>query len=124
MTDLLSLVGVLLGMLLLLIGLVMIASQVRVHQIEVYSAGSWVFRAGALLSIAGLLVSKTAGGPAELAKVGWLTGGAALLGGLFVLNHERAQVLHDGSSRWDWPRSLTAQMIALGSLILIIALVN
>ena len=118
-----ALVGIGLGALGVLAGLVMIAPEVRVHQIRVYGAGSWVFRAGALLALIGVILARTSGAPAPLNQVGALAGGAALLGGLFVLNHERAQALHGGADRWDWLRSLTLQMFAAGAILLAAALV-
>jgi hypothetical protein len=77
-----------------------------------------VFRAGALLTLAGLILARLASAPAQIGQVGLLVGGAALLGGLFVWNHERAQALHGGAARWDWPRSLTVQMIASGIILI------
>ncbi len=123
MLQLVSLLGVGIGVLAILAGLVMIAPQVRVHRIAVWSAGSWVFRAGAILEALGLILLKAGGGPGVLGTVGLMGGIAALLGGLFVLNHERAQALHGGSGRWQWPRSLTAQMMAAGLVLVVLALV-
>jgi hypothetical protein len=123
MTALLSLVGIGSGALLVLVGLVMIAAQVRVHQIEVYSIGSWVFRVGAVLSLFGLILMATGDGSgAELGRVGLLTGVTGFLGGLFVWNHEREQALHEGAEHWDWPRSLTLQLVGLGGSVFIAAL--
>jgi hypothetical protein len=124
MAAAINLLGILLGALLLLAGLVMIAAQVRTHQIRVYGAGSWVFRGGAVLSAAGLALLALNGGPAELSTVGLLAGVAGLLGGLFTLNHERAQALHGGADRWAWPRSLTLQLMGSGALLVVLALLS
>ena len=124
MVDLLSLMAVVLGVTLVLIGLVMVANQVRVHQIRVYSAGAWVFRVGMILSLIGLLIVAVSDGPGELATLGLVTGGAGLLGALFTWNHEQAQALHEGAQRWAWSRSLTFQMAALAGLALLLALMG
>src|SRR5262245_48629641 len=121
MLQLGALVGIGLGAVLVLGGLVMIAPEVRVHQIRVYSPGSWVFRIGALLALIGLVLARVGGAPTQIVQVGLLVGGAAFLGGLFVWNHERAQAHHAGQSRWDWPRSLTIQMFAAGVVLLVVA---
>lgn len=124
MADLVSLIGIGVGALLVLFGLVLIATQVRIHQIRVYSAGSWIFRVGAVLSALGLVTLLVRGGAQELASVGLVTGVAALVGGLFTLNHERAQSLDRGAERWDWLRSLTAQMVGAGAILIVLALLS
>ena len=122
MIQLGALIGIGLGAVLVLAGLVMIAPEVRVHQIRVYGPGSWVFRAGVLLALIGSILARLGAAPAPISQVGMLVGGAALLGGLFVWNHERAQAHHAGQPRWDWPRSLTVQMMASGLVLLLLAL--
>ncbi len=122
MLDLIALLGVMLGALGVLFGLVLIAPEVRIHQIAVYSRGSWVYRVGALLSLIGLLALILGNGASEIASVGLVTGIAGVLGGLFMWNHERAQALHAGAERWDWPRALTPQIMGLGALIVLVAL--
>ena len=124
MLDLISFIALLFGSLLLLIGLVMIANQVRLHQIRIYSAASWVYRIGAFLSALGLLIMLLGDGLSELATLGLVTGGAGLLGALFTLNHERAQALHNGASRWNWPGSLTVQIAGLAALQIVLALIR
>lgn len=123
MLDLVSLIAILLGALLVLVGLVLIANQVRVHQIQVYGVGSWLFRGGVILSVLGLLLLLANVGPREMALVGTTIGGAGLLGALFTLNHERTQALHGGAESWDWLRSLTVQMVVLSILVLLLALI-
>jgi hypothetical protein len=122
MGSLAALLAMGVGAVLVLAGLVMIAPEVRVHRIRVYSAGSWVFRVGAALTLAGLLLTRIASAPVELVKIGVLIGGAALLGGLFVWNHERAQAPHSEVAHWDWPHSLTLQMLGAGVILLALAL--
>ena len=118
-----ALAGIGIGAVMVLAGLVMIAPEVKIHQIRVYGAGSWVFRAGALLTLIGLIVARLANAPEQIGQVGLVVGGAALLGGLFVWNHERAQAIHGGQARWDWPRSLTVQMFAAGIVLVGVALI-
>jgi predicted phage tail protein len=118
-----ALVGIAVGAAMVLLGLAMIAPQVRVHQIRQNSTGTWIFRAGAAVTALGLVFAIMGSTPPELKKVGLLVAGAALLGGLFVWNHERAQAVHEGASRWDWPRSLTTQMLLSGVILLALALV-
>jgi hypothetical protein len=118
---LVAFIGVIGGSVLILPGMLLIAAQVRVHRIMVYSVGSWLFRGGMALVILGLAASMGTNFP-ELRMVGMVAGGTGLLGGVFVWNHERAQVLHDGARRWNWPRSLTVQMIGLGVLAIAVGL--
>jgi len=63
MAALLSLLLIGIGALLALAGLLMIAPQVRVHQIRVYSRGSWLFRAGMILTALGVLASLSGASP-------------------------------------------------------------
>lgn len=119
----LSLIGIGLGALLVLDALVMIAPQVKKHRIAVYGVGGWVFRVGAALSAVGLVILKVMGGEEALRLIGLWTGVAALLGGLFTLNHERRQALDGGAERWDWARSLTVQMMGAGATLVGLALI-
>ena len=107
-----------LGALLTLGGLLLIAPQVRVHQIEAYSRGSWLFRAGMALSALGLLVLRLTSGSDDLRRVGLVIGVAGVMGGLITWGHEYHQAKEHGAERWDWPRSLTLQMIASGAIVL------
>jgi hypothetical protein len=122
MLDLIGLLGILLGALGVLLGLVLIAPEVRIHQITVTSRGSWVYRGGAMLTLIGLAGLILGDGAGEIASVGLITGITGVLGGLFMWNHERAQALHAGADRWDWPRALTPQIMGLGALIVLVAL--
>ncbi len=122
MLALISLLLIVLGTVGVLTGLVLIAPEVRIHQIAVYSRGSWVLRMGALLTALGLILLGIDAGPDELASVGLLAGISGVLGGLFIWNHERAQALHAGADRWDWPRALTPQVIGAGSVLIMLAL--
>ena len=88
MAELVSFIGIIFGAVLVLIGLLLIAPQVRVHQIRKYSAGSWVFRAGIGLSLIGLIALTFSDGIDELGPVGIVTGIAGLMGGLITWNHE------------------------------------
>ncbi|MBN1963794.1 MAG: hypothetical protein JW910_04050 [Anaerolineae bacterium] len=121
MPELISLVGIGCGAVLTLLGLGLIAPQVRRHQIRVYSAGSLVFRLGMALALIGVLVLRNR--TYELSVTGLLVGITGLLGGAFVWNHERAQALQlaelRGQAHWDWTSSLTLQMILLGGLVIV-----
>lgn len=119
MLALISLLAVGLGSLLTLLGLVFIAPEVRVHQIKVYSRGSWLFRAGMLLVALG--VGLGGGVPQEFAQVGQLMGVAGIMGGIITAGHEWKQAHEHGLPHWDWLRSLTLQMIVLGVLVLLLA---
>jgi hypothetical protein len=123
MAALLSFIGIIFGALLVLVGLLMIASQVRVHQIRIYSVGSWVYRAGILLSLIGLIAIPLSDGLDELAQVGLVTGVAGLMGGVITWNHELHQAHDAGEIPWDWMRSLTLQMILMGAAVIVLALV-
>ncbi|NDJ55287.1 MAG: hypothetical protein GYB68_19620 [Chloroflexi bacterium] len=111
------------GIAFILFGLILIAPQVRIHQIEIYSLGSWVFRAGIGLSLLAVVVMAGTGVLQELESISLWAGLAALLGGLFVWNHERAQALHDGAETWDWQQSLTLQMMSSGAVLTLMAAV-
>lgn len=75
-----ALVGIGLGALMVLAGLVMIAPGVRVHQLQAYGSGSWVFRAGALLTLIGLILARIGSAPTQLTQVGVLAGGGGAAG--------------------------------------------
>lgn len=124
MDTLLATIGILFGAVGVIIGLLMIAPQVRVHQIEIYSRGSWVFRIGAGLSIIGLLTNLLAAENDALGDIGIVTGVAALMGGIITWGHERKQALDSGVQKWDWQASLTLQMVIFGAVILMTALLN
>ena len=109
------------GAILILTGLVMIAPEVRFHRIQTGGLGAWFFRAGGLFTILALAMVWVTGGPSDLGKVGVLVGGTCALSGLFVWNHERSQALHNGASRWNWPQSLTFQLVMAGAIILALA---
>ncbi len=118
MTALLSLIALGVGALLSLLGLVLIAPQVRVHQIKVDSPGSWLFRVGMLLLVLALIAARGSDLPRQFALVGQLLGLTGVLGGVITLGHEYRQ------ARCDWPRSLTLQLVALGGLALALASVG
>ena len=121
MTALLSLIGIGIGSLLVLAGLLIIAPQVRVHQIKVYSAGSWVFRLGMILS--GLTVLWN-GVPTPFLQVGQLMGVAGLMGGVITAGHEWHQARDNNDTTWNWARSLTLQMVVLGVVVLALASIS
>jgi hypothetical protein len=108
---------------LVLAGLLMIAPQVRVHQIRIYSVGSWMYRAGIALSLIGLIVLPLSDGLDALAQVGLVTGVAGLMGGVITWNHELHQARDVGEIPWDWPHSLTLQMMVMGAALIVLALV-
>lgn len=118
MALLISLIAIGIGSLLTLLGLLLIAPEVRVHQIQVYSRGSGLFRAGMLLVILGIGAGLAANMPEAFAQVGQLMGVAGLMGGLITAGHEWKQAHEQGQPRWDWLRSLTLQMILLGVVVL------
>lgn len=120
MRDLLGLLFILSGGMLALAGLLMIAPQVRRHEIQVYSWRSWLFRAGMLLTLIGM--GLLWGDYPELATVGLLIGITGVLGGLITWNHERAQALHAGLAPWHWRGSLTLHMLVLGGVVCVAAL--
>lgn len=108
-----SILGVLGGALLVQAGLVMIAPQVRVHQIHIYSQGTWVLRLGALLTLGGVLL----GGEPMLQKIALISGISVLMGGVLIWNHERRQALDNGAMRWDFLHSLTLQLLGVGGAL-------
>jgi hypothetical protein len=123
MTSLIVLIAISLGAALTLIGLLLIAPEVKVHQIRVYSPGSWVFRAGMALTLIGLMGVWANNGAQELRQVGLVVGVAGAMGGVITWGHEWRQAHETGHTRWDWPRSLTLQMVVLGLLTIGLALV-
>ena len=106
------------GSLLVLVGLLMIAPQVRVHQIRIYSPGSWLFRAGMILTALGILAALSGDHPLQLIQVAQLIGVAGLMGGLITAGHEWRQARDHHDTTWNWLRSLTLQMVILGALVL------
>lgn len=103
-----ALLGVV-GTLLYLAGLVMVAAQVRVHQITVYSRGSWLFRVGALLAAGGALLS-----PDVFALVARLLGLLSIPVAGLVGHHEWLQARDAGATTFPWPRSLAVQIVLIG----------
>jgi hypothetical protein len=90
LAALLSFSGIIFGAMLVLAGLLMIAPQVRVHQIRIYSVGSWMYRAGIALSLIGLIVLPLSDGLDALAQVGLVTGVAGLMGGTRRATREKS----------------------------------
>jgi hypothetical protein len=99
----------LIGTLLYLVGLVMIAAQVRVHAIRVNSRGSWVFRVGSILAAVGVLLV-----PEPWAVVARLLGLLSLPVAGLVGHHEWLQVRDAGATSFPWTRSLAVQVVLLG----------
>ncbi len=123
MAGLLTLIAVGIGSLLVLVGLVMIAPQVRVHQIKIYSPGSWLFRVGMALTALGVLLGHSGDAPKELLQVGLLIGVAGLMGGVITAGHEYHQAKDHPEVAWDWWHSLTLQMVVMGVIVLVLAVV-
>lgn len=121
MATFILLIMVGLGSLCTLAGLLLIAPEVRIHQIKVNSRGSALFRAGMLLVAAGIGIGLAYELPGEFAQVGQLMGVAGIMGGVITAGHEWKQAHEQGQPRWDWPRSLTLQMIILGIVVLVVA---
>ena len=121
MAALASFLCVGIGSLLVLVGLLMIAPQVRVHQIKVYSAGSWLFRAGMILTALGILLVIGRDHPVQLVQVGQLMGIAGLMGGVITAGHEYHQARDNNDVSWNWGRSLTLQMVVMGAIVLALA---
>lgn len=121
MTGLLTLIAIGSGALLVLVGLLMIAPQVRVHQIRIYSPGSWLFRVGMLLTALGVLLARGGDAPKELLQVGQLIGVAGIMGGVITAGHEYHQAKDHPDILWDWWHSLTLQMLVSGVIVLLLA---
>ena len=121
MTSLLGLLCTGVGSILVLIGLLMIAVQVRVHQIRIYGVGSWLFRSGMALTILAIILVAGDDHLKQLLQVGQLMGVAGLMGGVITAGHEWHQAHDNHDAAWSWLRSLTLQMILLGAIVLILA---
>ena len=123
MLFLLSILGILLGSASIVVGTVLIAPQVRVHQIKKDSKGSRAFMIGSALVCAGLLLLLLDAGAVVLAQVGLLLGVFGFLVAGLVGHHEYLQTQEDEGHEWDWRRSLMAQMLgASGSILILSAL--
>jgi hypothetical protein len=121
MATLLSLLCIGIGAVLVLVGLLMIAPQVRVHKIKIYSPGSWLFRAGMILTTLGILVALSGDRLRPLMQVGQLMGVAGLMGGIITAGHEWHQARDNNDVAWDWWHSLTLQMVVMGIFVLVLA---
>ena len=110
-----SLLFILLGALLLLVGFVTIAPQVRVHQIEAKSGAAWIFRGGAGLLILGELWGLQRPIEPALGTVALIVGGATLFAALTIISHERQQ------ADYKFSRSLSLQVFVAGGVILLLA---
>ncbi|MEP7286523.1 MAG: hypothetical protein ABI947_12225 [Chloroflexota bacterium] len=123
MVSLLSIVAIGIGALLVLVGLLMIAPQVRVHKIKIYSAGSWLYRVGMLLVTVGLILLIVTEHSKPLGQIGWIIGVTGIMGGVITAGHEWHQARDAGNVPWDWPRSLTLQLIVIGVVVFILGVV-
>jgi hypothetical protein len=124
MDILLTTIGILLGTILTIIGLLMIAPQVKVHQIRVNSWGSWLFRLGMVLAMVGLVINIISVDSTPLQNIGIVTGVSGLMGGIITWGHERKQALDNGAAQWEWRSSLTLQMVILGGITFVLGLLG
>lgn len=124
MLFLLSLLGILFGSAAIIVGLVLIAPQVRVHQIEKESRGSRTFLIGAGLVSVGLLFLLLDSGTVVMAQVSLLVGFLGFLAAGLVGHHEYLQTQEDDTQEWDWRQSLMAQMLASSGAILVLSAVG
>ena len=122
MAELISFAGIIIGVILTLTGLLMIAPQVRIHQIEVYSRAAWIFRSGTLFTTLGLLVLLLSDGHREIGQIGFVVGISALMGGIITWNHEYAQARDAGKLPWNWKASLTLQMVIFGAMMIALSI--
>ena len=124
MLFLLSLMGILLGSAAMIVGLVLIAPQIRVHQIEKNSRGSRTFLIGSGLVSVGLLFLLLDSGALVLAQVSLLMGFMGFLAAGLVGHHEYLQTQEDDTREWDWRQSLMARILASSGAILILSAVG
>jgi|SRR5450432_4583717 hypothetical protein len=125
MAALFSLLCIGIGSLLVLVGLLMIAPQVRVHRIKVYSVGSWLFRAGMILTLLRSVAALSGGDtPTQVIQVAQLMGVAGIMGGIITAGHEWRQAHDNNDTEWNWWKSLTLQMVVLGVIVLAVASVS
>jgi hypothetical protein len=124
MLFLLSLLGILLGSAAMIVGLVLLAPQVRVHQIAKKSRGSQTFLIGTGLVSVGLLFLLLDSGAVVMAQVGLLMGFLGFLGAGLVGHHEYLQTQDDDTQEWDWRQSLMARMLASSAAILVLSAVG
>ena len=124
MDTLLATFGILIGTLLLILGLVLLAPQVKVHEIEKYSRASWLIRTGAIMAIIGLFVNLISASNDALHDIGIVTGVCGMMSGIITWGHERKQALDNGAMRWDWGSSLTLEMVVFGGTIALVGLVG
>lgn len=118
MFTLIAMIGIVLGSVLMLLGLLLIAPQVRVHKIKVNSPGGWVFVAGALSVHFGQLALWFGDRLPVLAQVALVMGVLGLLSAALVGHHEQKQALENGAVRWFWQGSLMVRMLVAAILIL------
>jgi hypothetical protein len=107
----LALLFICLGGLLALAGLVALAPQVRLHQIEPQSWRAWLFRAGAVAVIAGQILSFFAAIAGIWITATLLLGWAILFASLLVVSHERQQ------PGYRLGGSLSLQIFGLGVIV-------
>lgn len=110
-----ALIFILSGSLLTLAGLVGVAPQVRVHQIDPQSPMAWLFKAGALALISGQILGLINSPATALVTVTLLMGWAILFITLAVASHERQQ------PGFVLSKSLSLQMFILGAIITALA---
>jgi hypothetical protein len=96
MVALFSLSLILVGVVSVLLGLLLIAPEIRVHQIRVYSPASWAYRIGMGFMLLGVWMASRADGLTALIQVGQIMGGAGFLSGIITWGHELSQARDAG----------------------------
>ncbi|MCB0208891.1 MAG: hypothetical protein KDJ52_06165 [Anaerolineae bacterium] len=106
-----AIIFILLGSLFALAGLVGLAPQVRVHQIDPQSTMAWLFRAGAFAILSGQVLGLVNPLDTAFVTVSLLMGWAILFVSLAVASHERQQ------PGFMVSKSLSLQIFILGAII-------
>jgi hypothetical protein len=118
LNSVLSVISLLVGILVTLIGLVGMGPQVNVHRIRPWSVAAWVFRVGGLLMIIGLLLSLTSGLERELIRVSLILGTACVIACAVIVHHEWVQAGEQAQSDFRLQHSPLLIALWLGSMAL------
>ena len=113
-----SLIALLLGILMTLIGLVGMGPQVNVHRIRPWSAAAWVFRIGGAFIIAGLLLSLSRGLDRALVTVSLILGTACVVSCAVIVHHEWVQAGHVGQPDFHLNFSPLLMVLWIGTMLM------
>ncbi|MBI1278978.1 MAG: hypothetical protein GC179_12690 [Anaerolineaceae bacterium] len=118
-----SVLALILGIPIVLIGLVGMGPQVNVHRIRPWSIAAWVFRIGGTLMIIGLVLSLSSGLDRALVSVSLIMGTACVVSCAVIVHHEWVQAGHVGQPDFKLHFSPVLVVLWLGTMLVGVVLI-